>query len=90
MKSEFIKLPSNKVVQITDIIYVSEVKENESKLTQDEAYFKVTWANRSTEKFSYKTFQDADDDHNILINVLLDNKGGELDGIPVDRNMICS
>jgi hypothetical protein len=86
MENNYIVLPSGKIVQTDDIIYVGSPKEM-SKLFNDEFGFSVVWASRVETIFKYNTMRDANHDYEILKNTLL----GDCDWKYNDKStMICS
>jgi hypothetical protein len=68
---QHIVLPSGRVLQTDDIIYVGTPKENKGLFTNYAAYMNVMWASRATITLRYKTMRDANHDYEILKKVLL-------------------
>lgn len=68
---QYIVLPSGRVLQTDDIIYVGVPKESKGLFTNHAAYMNVMWASRATLTLQYKTMRDANYDYEILKKVLL-------------------
>lgn len=83
----YIVLPSGRVLQTNDIIFVGTPKENKCILTKHAAYINVMWASRVTAKFKYDTMRDANHDYEVLKKILLGTYDPENDEQSI---MICS
>lgn len=82
MDSNYLSLPSGRIIQIDDIIYVGLVKEDR-KFGYHNVSFKITWANRVSEVFEYISMKDAQSDREALKQLILDSDNK-------DQEMICS
>ena len=68
---QYIVLPSGRVLQTDDIIYVGVPKENKGLFTNHAARMNVMWASRATLTLRYETMRDANHDYEILKKILL-------------------
>ena len=82
MDSNYLSLPSGRIIQTDDIIYVGLIKEDR-KFGYYNVSFKITWANRITEVFEYTSVEDAQSDREALKQLILDSDNK-------DQEMICS
>ena len=66
--NNYIKLPSESVIQQNDIIYVSHI----NKVGDIRCYYtiKITWANKVTEVLKYDYIEDAKEDYSIIMSKL--------------------
>lgn len=86
----FITLPSNRIVQIDDIIYVSDVKNHNAGAFLSDKYsysIDIVWANRVKETFTYLDLNEAQADYNILKSTLMEEK---LPSKEPKYNLVCS
>lgn len=70
----FIELPSGKLINIENLLYVSEIKDVSVKVFNPETeYFEieVMWANKQIEKIKYTNLETINLDYNCLKNKLL-------------------
>ena len=70
----FIELPSGKLINIENLLYVSEIKDVSVKVFYSEIeYFEieVMWANKQIEKIKYTNLETVNLDYNCLKNKLL-------------------
>lgn len=70
----FIELPSGKLINIENLLYVSEIKDVSVKVFYPEIeYFEieVMWANKQIEKIKYTNLETVNLDYNCLKNKLL-------------------
>lgn len=70
----FIELPSGKLINIENLLYVSEIKDVSVKVFNPETeYFEieVMWANKQIEKIKYTNLETINLDYNCLKNKIL-------------------
>lgn len=88
MKNNFNQLPSGKVVQTDDIIYISNIEENNGSLSPYNFSFKITWASRATEILQYKDKYSCMQDWSILKKVVMPEMIYDSPKHHKDENMI--
>ena len=65
--SRYIELPSDEIIDIDSVVYVSKIKLNISTM---EFWFSVLFTNREKITFSFKDKQDCINERNTIKNVL--------------------
>lgn len=82
--SKYIELPSGRMLDTEDIIYVGLVKDK-SSLFSRRYFFKVSWASRNTYILQYKDYDECSTDREFIIDTLLKH-----DTNTPGENMVCS
>lgn len=70
--SKFCEMPSGRLVDTEDIIYVGLVKDKMGLFTRGH-FFEVTWASRVTYSFCYDNEEACKKDREFLRNILIDS-----------------
>lgn len=66
MNESIIELPSGRVVNIDNIIYISDVKNKQHILEGDQWYFDVLWANGQKVSINFNNYEQCELDLHTL------------------------